>query len=95
MSRYITLLNFTGKGSTAITDSISRAHHFEELATKSGVTVEGQYWTIGSHDGVLILQADKEERILHLLAGLASLGFVSTTTMRAFTDVEFDAVLKS
>ena len=95
MSRYITLLSFTEKGSSQIKESTSRAHAFDALAAKSGVTVEGQYWTIGSHDGVLVLKAESEDRILHLLAELASLGFVRTESLRAFTDKEFDAVLKA
>ena len=52
-------------------------------------------WTVGSHDGVLVLSADKEGKILHLLSELASRGYVRTESMRAFTDAEFDAVLKA
>lgn len=95
MTRYITLLTFTDKGAAAIHDSTHRAEAFNELAAKSGVTVEGQYWTVGSHDGVLVLSADKEEKVLHLLSELASRGYVRTESMRAFTDAEFDAVLKA
>ena len=95
MSRYIALLSFTERGSSQIKESTSRAHAFDELAAKSRVTVEGQYWTIGSHDGVLVLKAESEDRILHLLAELASLGFVRTESLRAFTDTEIDAVLKA
>lgn len=95
MSRYITLLNFTDKGSSHVKDSTSRAHDFDALAAKSGVTVESQLWTMGRHDGVLILAADSEAKILHLLAELASRGNVRTETMQAFTDKEFDAILKA
>lgn len=95
MIRYISLLTFTEKGTADIHDSTHRAHAFDELAAKSGVTVEGQYWTVGSHDGVLVLSADKEGKILHLLSELASRGYVRTESMRAFTDAEFDAVLKA
>jgi uncharacterized protein with GYD domain len=95
MARYITLLNFTDKGSSQIKESTSRAHAFDELAAKSGVTVEGQYWTMGQCDGVLILNADSESKILHLLTELAARGSVRTQTMQAFTDKEFDAILKA
>lgn len=89
MTRYITLLTFTQKGAEELRDSTERAHRFDKLAKKAGVTVEGQYWTIGSCDGVLILRSDKEQKILHLLTELASAGNVRTNTMRAFTDKEF------
>ncbi len=95
MSRYIALLNFTDKGSSQIKESTSRAHDFDALAEKSGVKVEGQYWTMGGYDGVLILDADSETQILHLLAELSSRGNVRTKTMQAFTDQEFDAILNA
>jgi uncharacterized protein with GYD domain len=93
MTRYITLLTFTQKGAEEIHDSAERAHRFDKLAKKAGVTVEAQYWTLGAHDGVLILSADHEKRILRLLAELAAGGNVRTDTMRAFTDKEFTDLL--
>lgn len=95
MCRYITLLHFTDKGSSHIKESTARAHAFDEIAAKSGVQVEGQYWTIGNYDGVLVLTADNEHKILHLLAELAARGNVRTTTMQAFTDKEFETILKA
>jgi uncharacterized protein with GYD domain len=95
MCRYITLLKFTEKGSAQIQESTSRAHAFDELAAKSGVKVEGQFWTIGHYDGVLVLTAESEAKILHLLATLAARGNVRTETLQAFTDKEFDAILKA
>gem|GEM_PF-865394 len=95
MKRCITLLKFTEKGSTHIKESTSRAHAFDALAEKSGVKVEGQFWTIGHYDGALVLAADSEAKILHLLASLAALGNVRTETLQAFTDKEFDAILKA
>ena len=93
MARYITLLKFTEKGSSNIKQSTMRAHAFDTLAEKAGVTVEGQYWTMGRCDGVLILKADDDLKMLHLLTELASLGNVRTETMQAFTDKEFDAIV--
>lgn len=95
MTRYISRLTFTEKGTADIRDSTHRARAFEELAAKSGATVEGQYWTVGSHDGILVLSANKEGKILHLLSELASRGYVRTKSMRAFNDAEFESVLKA
>ena len=93
MARYIALLKFTEQGSKNITKSTARAHQFDKLAAKSGVKVEGQFWTLGRYDGVLILSANSAEKVLHLLATLASLGNVRTETLQAFTDREFDSIL--
>ena len=93
MARYISLLRFTEQGAKNIKKSTNRAHDFDKLAAKAGVKVEGQYWTMGKYDGVLILTADSEEKVLHMLTLLAALGNVRTNTMQAFVDKEFDAIL--
>jgi uncharacterized protein with GYD domain len=92
MARYIALLKFTDQGAKNIRKSTSRAHQFDKLAAKSGVKVEGQFWTFGRYDGVLILSASDEQKILHLLAELAALGNVRTETLQTFTDQEFDQI---
>ena len=93
MARYISLLRFTEQGAKNLKKSTNRAHAFDKLAAKAGVKVEGQYWTMGSFDGVLVLSANSEKKILHLLADLAALGNVRTQTMQAFVDTEFDEVV--
>ncbi len=93
MARYISLLRFTEQGAKNMKKSTTRAHDFDKLAAKAGVNVEGQFWTMGSYDGVLILTADSEARVLHLLTLLAALGNVRTSTLQAFVDKEFDAIV--
>ena len=92
MARYISLLHFTEQGAKNMKKSTTRAHDFDKVAAKAGVQVEGQYWTMGKYDGVLILTADSEEKVLHMLTLLAALGNVRTNTMQAFVDKEFDAI---
>jgi len=94
MPRYISLLRFTEQGARALKKSTSRAHAFDKLAARAGVKIEGQYWTLGSCDGVLITQAKDEHTVLHLLSGLVAAGNVRPETMVALTDSEFDAVLR-
>jgi uncharacterized protein with GYD domain len=92
MARYITLLRFTEQGAKNIKNSTARAHNFADLATKAGVKIEGQYWTTGKYDGAIILSADSDQKVLHLVAELAALGNVRTQTIQAFTANEFDAI---
>ena len=92
MARYISLLRFTEQGAKNIKKSTNRAHDFDKVAAKAGVKVEGQYWTMGKYDGVLIVSADSEDKVLHMLTLLAALGNVRTNTMHAFVDKEFDAI---
>ena len=84
MPTFIALLDFTDQGIRNLKDSPQRADAFNELAAKAGAQVVGQYWTIGSHDGVLILEAPSEEVAASLLLHLAAGGNVRTTTLRAF-----------
>ena len=93
MARYIALLKFTEQGAKNITKSTARAHAFDKLAARAGVKVEGQYWTMGRFDGVLILGASDETKVLHMLTSLAALGNVRTQTMQAFVDTEFDEIV--
>lgn len=92
MARYIALLKFTAEGAKNLKKSTSRARAFDKLAEKAGVKVEGQYWTMGRYDGVLILSASDEKKVLHMLTSLASEGAVTTQTMQAFVDTEFDEI---
>ena len=92
MSRYIALLTFTEQGAKNVKQSTARAHAFNKLAAKSDVQIEGQYWTMGRYDGVLILGASDETKVLHLLTMLAAQGNVRTQTLQAFVDTDFDKI---
>lgn len=93
MARYIALLSFTETGAKAVKESTKRAKKFDRAAEKAGVIIEGQYWTIGSYDGVLIIRADSEAKALHWLTELAATGAVKTQTMQAFLAEEFDEIV--
>jgi len=93
MAKYISLLRFTEQGAKNLKESSNRAHHFDQIAAKAGVKIEGQYWTLGAYDGVLIISADSEQKALRCLSQLASQGNVRTETMQAFIDKEFDEIV--
>ncbi|MDP6449202.1 MAG: GYD domain-containing protein [Lentisphaeria bacterium] len=57
MATYISLINYTEKGVHAYKDTVHRTEQFRELATAAGVAVKEIYWTIGSQDGGVILEA--------------------------------------
>ena len=93
MPRYISLIKLTEQGTQKINKSTTRAAAFCKAAEKAGVKIEGQYWTVGAYDGVLILRADDEQKVLRCLAELAVLGNVRSETMEAFVDTEFGAIV--
>ena len=93
MPTYITLLNFTEQGVANFRDSPKRAADFKASARKQGVQVRKVYWTLGTHDGVLIFDAPDEETATAALLGLGAGGNVRTQTLRAFDEAEFKAIL--
>jgi len=84
MATFIVLLDFTDQGIKNLRDSPHRADAFNRFAERAGVQIVSQYWTIGSHDGVLILEAPSDERAASVLMHLGAGGNVRTTTLRAF-----------
>lgn len=84
MATFIVLLDYTDQGVRSIKDSPLRADSFNEFAEKSGARVVSQYWTIGTHDGVLVLEAPSDEVAASVLMHLGAGGNVRTTTLRAY-----------
>ena len=95
MGTFIALLDYTDQGIRNIKDSPHRADHFNKLAEKAGARVVAQYWTIGSHDGVLVLEAPNDEVAASILLHLGSSGNVRTTTLRAFEWADAQGLIES
>lgn len=93
MATYITTIKFTEQGLTNINETTKRAAALKISAKKLGVKVTDIYWTLGDHDGVLIIEAPDDETATALLLDLGAAGNVNTTTVRAFTAAEMDKIL--
>ena len=94
MFRYKLLLKYTEIGVSQIQNTVSRAAAFKHSAEVLGVTVEDLYWTLGEYDGVITLACREEEKIIALVTELARKGYVRTCLLRAFTEAEFEGILK-
>lgn len=94
MVTFIALLDYTDQGIRQLSDSPHRADQFTAMAEKAGARVVSQYWTIGSHDGVLILEAPDDEVAASILLALGSSGHVRTTTLRAFNWAEAQGLIE-
>lgn len=93
MAKYISLIKFTEKGARTVKATHERALALREFAEKSGVEIEGQYWTMGAYDGVLVIRADKPENALRYLTELLGSGNVTTETMPAFDSHEIKGIV--
>ena len=94
MPTYVSLIRFTEQGARNIRDTQKRAAAFRESAKDAGVTVREVYWTLGTYDGLLVLEAPDEETVTALMVGLDALGNVHTQTMRAFDESEIGTILE-
>lgn len=93
MHTFIALLNFTDQGIQNLRDSPHRADMFLEVAERAGARVKEVYWTLGNHDGVLVIEAPDDETAAAVLLSLGAAGNVRVRTLRAFDWPEFQSVL--
>jgi uncharacterized protein with GYD domain len=93
MATYIILANFTEQGIRNVKDTTKRADAFKNMAQKAGVTVKEEYWTLGAHDIVAIVEAPDDMAVTALALSTGALGNVHTQTLRAFSKAEMTSIV--
>ena len=93
MATYIILGNFTEQGVNRAKDTVKRAEAFRDMAKKAGAAVKEQFWLLGQYDMMSIVEAPDDATMTALCLSAASLGNVTTQTLRAFTPAEMGGVL--
>jgi uncharacterized protein with GYD domain len=93
MATYIILANFTEQGIRNVKDTTKRADAFKTMAQKAGVTVKEEYWTLGAHDIVAIVEAPDDIAVTALALSTGALGNVHTQTLRAFSKAEMTTIV--
>jgi uncharacterized protein with GYD domain len=93
MATYVVLLNWTEQGIKNFKDSTKRASAARDEMQKAGVTLRDIYWTIGAYDIVCLFEASDDESLAAALLKLGSGGNVRTTTMRAYSQTEFEGIV--
>lgn len=94
MATFISMIRFTQQGLKNVKDTCKRAEAVKGAAKKMGVKVEAIYWTLGSNDGVIIIDAPDEETATALMLQVSSMGNVHTQTTRAYNAAEMEKILK-
>jgi len=92
MAKYIVLVNFTDQGIRTVTESVKRATESISTFDKYGCKKTAQFWTMGQHDIVIVLEAPNDETAMKGVLAVGKLGNVRTKTMRAFSAEEMQAV---
>jgi uncharacterized protein with GYD domain len=95
MANYVILAKFTSQGIQHIKEGPKRRAAAREAATKLGATIKDVYVTMGEYDLVFFVDAADDETVAKLVLGLGMQGNLSTETLRAFSEAEFDKILES
>ncbi len=94
MSTYIALMKLTEQGIKNIKNAPQRVEAARKVIEGAGGKMTGFYLTMGQYDYVAITEFTSEESAAAFVLGLGALGNVRTTTLRAFTEKEFAAIVK-
>jgi uncharacterized protein with GYD domain len=95
MPTYISLLRFTQKGVETIKDAPQRLDAAKDRFRKAGAELKAFYLVTGQYDAVAISEAPDDATVAKLALGNASMGFVRTETLRAFTEDEYRKIVGS
>jgi uncharacterized protein with GYD domain len=93
MPRYVTLVNWTDQGVKNYKDTVDRFEAAQEAASARGARLTDAYWTVGSYDMVVIVEAPDDETATAALLSVGAAGNVRTTTLRAFDAGEMCAIV--
>ena len=95
MAKFVVLVNFTDQGIQTVAESVKRAQASVSTFDKFGVKKLAQYWTLGDHDIVIVLEAPNDEAVMKGLLAIGKLGNVRTKALRAFTADEMSDITSS
>ncbi len=93
MATHIVLASFTDQGVRNVKQSPERAKSAIALGENLGIKIWDIYWTLGTYDAVLIVDAPNEEAMTTWALSVSSLGNIRTQTMRAFSADEVNRIL--
>jgi uncharacterized protein with GYD domain len=95
MPTYVSLLRFTEQGIKAVKDHPKRREAAAKAIESQGGKLLHTYLTMGRYDIVAIIEAPDDDVAARFAIVTGMQGNVSTETMRAFDEGEFDRLLKS
>lgn len=93
MPTYVLLMKLTTEGARAAKDIPARMDEGIKAFESMGGKVSSFHVTMGPYDYVAVGEAPSDEVAAAFALGLASRGFVTTTSMKAFTPQEIGAVI--
>ena len=93
MSTHLVLANFTEQGIQQVKVSAKRLEAVKAMASAVGGEVKAFYLTIGEYDMTFVLDMPNDKALATFLLAVASAGNIRTTSLRAFTEDEFEGIV--
>lgn len=93
MSTYMLLCNYTDQGVRTIKEVPKRRAAARELGKKLGVDIKVGYLAMGTYDLIIHAEATDDEAMAKFLLSMGALGNVRTTTVKVFSEPEFDKII--
>jgi uncharacterized protein with GYD domain len=95
MPTYITFFRLTQKGVENVRKGPDRVVAAKRMYQSMGAEMKAFYLVLGQYDAVVISEAPDDETATKVNLSLASLGYVRSETMRAFTEDEYRQIVSS
>jgi len=95
MGHYVTLVRYTQQGVAKIKDSPARLDNARKAAEAAGGEIHVWYLTMGNYDAVIISEFPTDEATAKFMLSTGSMGNITTTTLKAFTEAEYRKIVAS
>lgn len=95
MPAYVFLMRLTTEGARGAKDIPARIDEGIKAFERMGGSLSSFHVTMGPYDYVGVGEAPSDEVVAGFALALASRGFVTTTTMKAFTRQEIGAIVST
>lgn len=93
MPTYVSLLNWTEQGFAHVKQGPQQLDAARRQLRDRGGLIKEIYFLMGDHDMLLVSEAPDDETYAGFLLSLCSQSGFRTTTMKAFTEEQFRAIL--
>ncbi|UCG55227.1 MAG: GYD domain-containing protein [Dehalococcoidia bacterium] len=94
MPTYVSLNKLTDKGIQTFKESPMRLDIFEKTLEEAGGKLIRFYLTMGTYDGVFIIEMPSDEAAATLALSIGGQGNVQTETLRAFNEDEYREIIE-
>ena len=95
MPHFVMLVRYTQQGISKIKESPTRLDTAKKAAEAVGGKIHAWYLTMGHYDAVLICEFPSDEACAKFALSAASLGNISTQTLKAFPEADYRKIIGS